>query len=83
MSSKKACGCVVSKDIGMYDSCLHGCQYCYAISSFERARTNYEEHNPNSPSLIGWHDAEPKAKSHQPGRLWQDLQASTRFAYTS
>jgi hypothetical protein len=48
---RKACGCVVSKDIGMYDSCLFGCQYCYATSSFERAQKNYRSHNPNSSSL--------------------------------
>jgi hypothetical protein len=69
-SQREACGCVVSKDIGMYDSCLYGCQYCYATSSFERARTNYEEHHPNSPSLIGWYDAEPKAEAPQRDTLW-------------
>jgi len=50
---RKACGCVVSKDIGMYDSCIFGCQYCYATSSFQRARVNYLRHDPDSPSLIG------------------------------
>jgi hypothetical protein len=48
---RKACGCVQSKDIGMYDSCLLGCRYCYATSSFERARQNYLRYDPNSPSL--------------------------------
>ncbi len=48
---RKACGCVQSKDIGMYNSCLLGCRYCYATSSFERARQNYLRHDPNSPSL--------------------------------
>jgi len=69
-SQREACGCVVSKDIGMYDSCLYGCQYCYAVSSFERAKINYGRHDPNSPSLIGKHDAKPIAESSQQDRLW-------------
>jgi len=48
---RKACGCVQSKDIGMYDSCLLGCRYCYATSSFEKARQNYLRHDPDGPSL--------------------------------
>jgi hypothetical protein len=55
---RKACGCVISKDIGMYDSCLFGCRYCYATSSFERARERYNQHDPNSPSLLGWYEVE-------------------------
>jgi hypothetical protein len=58
-SQRAACGCVASKDIGAYDTCLFGCQYCYATTSFERARINHADHNPQSPSLIGWYDAAP------------------------
>lgn len=30
---RKECGCIVSKDIGAYDTCPHLCRYCYASSS--------------------------------------------------
>ena len=53
---RKACGCVVSKDIGMYDSCLFGCPYCYATASMARARHNHAQHDPASSSLLGWYD---------------------------
>ena len=49
---RAACGCVVSKDIGMYDSCTFGCAYCYAVSDFERARRNRSRHDPAGPSLV-------------------------------
>ncbi len=62
-AQRKACGCVVSKDIGMYDSCLFGCQYCYATQSFAKAKMNYEQHNPESPSLVGRYEAQPKTES--------------------
>ncbi|RPH51512.1 MAG: DUF1848 domain-containing protein [Desulfobacteraceae bacterium] len=51
-SQRKNCNCVSSKDIGMYDSCLYECRYCYATTSFDRARLNHKRHNPDSPSLI-------------------------------
>ena len=57
-SQRAACGCVLSRDIGMYDSCLFGCQYCYATSSFARAADNHAAHDPLSPSLLGWHEVQ-------------------------
>jgi hypothetical protein len=51
---RPACGCVTSRDIGAYDTCLAGCQYCYATSSFDRSKTNYQRHDPQSPMQVGW-----------------------------
>ena len=37
---RKECGCIVSKDIGMYDTCPHACVYCYANTSPESVARN-------------------------------------------
>lgn len=55
-AQREACGCVVSRDVGMYESCLSGCRYCYATKSFDRAKANFDSHDPSSPSLLGWHE---------------------------
>ena len=51
---RRACGCIVSKDIGMYNTCPHLCKYCYANSSESIVRRNYTKHLQNlfSDSLI-------------------------------
>jgi hypothetical protein len=51
-SQRKACGCVESRDIGMYDTCLFGCVYCYATSDIAKSRANKAAHDPQGSSLL-------------------------------
>jgi hypothetical protein len=48
---RAACRCVVSRDIGVNDTCLHGCRYCYATRDNELARRRFSEHDPLAPAL--------------------------------
>lgn len=38
---RSTCGCIVSKDIGQYNTCMHLCAYCYANASAAGVRRNY------------------------------------------
>lgn len=49
------CGCIVSKDIGEYNTCPHLCEYCYANTSKDAAVRNCQQHklNPFAETIIG------------------------------
>lgn len=49
---RKICGCMVSKDIGMYNTCRHSCVYCYANTSKDAVLKNKDKHNDESESII-------------------------------
>lgn len=52
-NQRKECGCVESIDIGMYNTCSHGCVYCYATFSDNTVKKNRQKHNPSSALLLG------------------------------
>ena len=51
---RQFCGCIVSKDIGQYNTCPHLCEYCYANTSKEAAVKNWQRHkqNPNGEKIV-------------------------------
>ncbi len=49
--NRPGCLCAQSRDIGAYDTCPHGCVYCYAVRNADKAKRAYADHQPDQPLL--------------------------------
>jgi hypothetical protein len=59
--NRPGCECAESIDIGEYDTCPHGCVYCYAVRSRDLAKQRHHRHNPDDEFLFPRAGARPAA----------------------
>lgn len=77
-SAREGCNCLLGSDIGVYNTCSHGCRYCYANYDQRSVVLNRSQHDENSPLLIGHLEAEDMIKEAKQ-ESWIDQQLSFKF----
>jgi hypothetical protein len=72
-NQRLSCGCIESVDIGAYDSCSHGCIYCYARRNEAMVQNNMGKHDSKSPLLLGYPCGNEQVTDHT-GKSFKSVQ---------
>ena len=49
--NRPGCLCAAARDIGAYDTCPHGCAYCYAVADRNRTKAAHAAHDDRAEML--------------------------------